>query len=262
MCGIFGLILRKPLSMTKVFQVLKKLETSQYSGEDEPVGGYGAGVAVLLSDGNVISEKIGKTADSPVAQLKEILKPRIKDASVLLGHVRFPSPDLMGTVKFKEAAQPYVENFEPGLTIASVHNGRVQNFEELKTKLKGHKFESEKVGFVDSEIIPHYFGELLNETDNTTTAAYELLSSLKGSNVAALLQVDEENAFIHLIHKGAARGLVVWTNDKGEMIFCSRPEPVQDELKSLLAVGKFREKIVINWREDAGLKLSFSATFE
>ncbi len=262
MCGIFGFILRKPLSMTKVFQVLKELEASQYPEELQPVGGYGAGVAVMLSDGNIISEKVGKTADSPATQLEEILKPRFKDASVLLAHVRFPSPDLMGTVKFKEAAQPYVENFEPKLTIVSVHNGTVENCVALKAKLKTHVFESEKVGFVDSEVIPHYFGELLNETENVTSAVYELLCSLKGSNVAALLQVDEENAFLHLVYKGAARGLVVWTNDRHEVIFCSRPEPVQDELKSLLAVGKFKEKIVINWREDAGLKLSFPATFE
>jgi hypothetical protein len=67
---------------------------------------------------------------------------------------------------------------------------------------------------------------------------------------------------MHIVYKGKARGLVVWTNEKNEMIFCSRPEPVQDELKSLLAAGKFKEKAVINWLEDAGLKLSFPAAFE
>jgi hypothetical protein len=77
-----------------------------------------------------------------------------------------------------------------------------------------------------------------------------------------LLQVDEENAFLHLIHKGSARGLIVWANDKNEVIFCSRPEPVEDELKGLLAIGKFKEKIVINWKEEAGLKLSFPVAFE
>ena len=262
MCGIFGFILRKPLSMTKVFQVLKKLEVSQYPGESQPVGGYGAGVAVMLKDGDIIAEKVGKTADSPVAQLAEAVKAKLTDASVLLAHVRFPSQDLLGTVRFREAAQPYVEHFEPELTIVSVHNGKVENCAELKAKLKTHVFESEKVGFVDSEVIPHYFGEMLNETENMDAAVYELLSSLKGSNVAALLQVDAENAFMHLIHKGKTRGLTVWTNDRNEVIFCSRPEPVEEVLKTLLAVGKFKEKVSIKWQEDAGLKLSFPATFE
>jgi glucosamine 6-phosphate synthetase-like amidotransferase/phosphosugar isomerase protein len=263
MCGIFGFILKKPVSMTKVFQVLKKLETSQYPNEAQPVGGYGAGVAVMLSDGNVISEKVGKTdAESPASQLEKTLKARLPDATVLLGHVRFPSSELMGTVMYKEATQPYVENFEKDLTIVSVHNGKVENCVDLKARLKSHVFESEKAGFIDSEVIPHLLGELLNETESTNAAVYELLTSLKGSNVAALLQIDSENAFIHLIHKGKARGLTVWTNDKGEVVFCSRPEPVQEVLNSVLASGKFKEKVSINWQEDAGLKLSFPAMLE
>jgi glucosamine 6-phosphate synthetase-like amidotransferase/phosphosugar isomerase protein len=265
MCGIFGFILKKPISMNKVFQILKKLEDSKYPGEEQPVGGYGAGIAVLLPDGDVISEKVGKTTDSPAAQLEEIMKSKIKKndkllgASVLLGHVRFPSPENMGTIKYKEAAQPYVENFETNLTVVSVHNGKVENYKELKAKLKTHVFESEKIGFVDSEVIPHYFGEMLNEMENTNAAVYELQLALKGNNVAALLQIDEENAFVHLIHRGKTRGLTVWTNDKGEVIFCSRPEPVEVELKALLAIGKFKEKVVIAPQEDVGLKLSFQA---
>jgi glucosamine 6-phosphate synthetase-like amidotransferase/phosphosugar isomerase protein len=86
MCGIFGFILRKPLSVTKVFQVLKTLEVSKYPGESQPVGGYGAGLAVMLKDGDIISKKVGKTADSPVAQLAEAVKAKLADASVLLGH--------------------------------------------------------------------------------------------------------------------------------------------------------------------------------
>ena len=263
MCGIFGFILKDPLAMNKVFNIMKKLDASKYPDEDQAVGGYGAGVAVMLSDGNVISEKVGKTtADSPASQLAGIMKARLKDAQVLVGHVRFPSQQLMGTVKYKEAAQPYVEHFETQLTVISAHNGNVQNYKELKAKLKTHVFESEKVGFVDSEVIPHYFGEMINELGDADAAAYDLLSSMKGNNVAALLQIDEENAFLHLIQRGKGRGLTVWTNDKGEVIFCSRPEPIEEELKPLLAIGRFKEKVSIGPQEDAGLKLSFPAVFE
>jgi len=262
MCGIFGFILKKPLSMKKVFDILKRLESSRYLDEEQPVGGYGAGVAVMLPDGDIISEKVGKSAGSPVAQLADLMKPGLKNAQVLIGHVRFPSPQNMGTVRYKEAAQPYVEHFEPQLTIVSSHNGNVENYKELKSQLKTHVFESEKVGLIDSEVIPHYFGEMINELESTDDAVYNLLCALKGSSAAALLQVDEENAFIHLIHKGKARGLIVWTNESGEMIFCSRREPVEAELKERLAVGLFKEKIIINWKEEAGLKLSFPVIFQ
>jgi hypothetical protein len=77
-----------------------------------------------------------------------------------------------------------------------------------------------------------------------------------------MFHVDEENAFLHLIHKGKTRGLTVWTNAKDEVIFCSRPEPVMEEFERLLARDRFREKISIKWNEDAGAKLSFPISFE
>jgi glucosamine 6-phosphate synthetase-like amidotransferase/phosphosugar isomerase protein len=259
LCGIFGFMLKKPLPLTKVMKVLEKLEVSKYPDEKLPVGGYGAGVAVLLDDGGVYSEKIGKNAVSPVAELAEILKPRLSEARVLIGHVRYPGLEFMDTVKFKEGAQPYVGSFEPKLTIVSAHNGRIENYLEIKAKLKEHVFESEKARLIDSEVIPHYFGELLAEELETETAVQELLCTLKGKTVGAisLLQLDDEEQVLHLLHKGWSRGLMVWANEKGEVVFCTRPEPVQEELKQLFSRRGFKAKAVIKPREEAELKLSF-----
>ena len=264
MCGIFGFVMRKPLSMSKVFNVLQKLEISKYAGEKQAVGGYGAGIAVLLDDSSIFSEKVGKSEGSPACQLADVVKSKLTEARVLVGHVRFPGAEFLDTVKFKEATQPFVENFEPELTIVSAHNGRVENYMNLKEKLKGHVFESEKVGLVDSEVIPHYFGELLSEGDDVNEVVQELLCSLKGKTVgsAALLHLDSENVFLHLIHKGWSRGLTVWANGKDEVIFCTRPEPVIEELKETLVRGEFKEKAVIKWREDAMLKLSFPVSLK
>ncbi len=262
MCGIFGFVLKKPVQTQLIFKILQKLEVSQYPGETKPVGGYGAGVAVMLRDGNVISEKVGRVAGSPVAQLAKIVKPQFSEVSVLIGHVRYPSPEFMEAARFKETAQPYVGQFEPELTIVSAHNGKVENYEALRARMKEHVFESDKAGFVDSEIIPHYFSELINETGSVDEALYRLLCTLKGSNAVSMFHLDAENAFLHLIHRGKTRGLTVWTNEKNEVIFCSRPEPVIEELESVLKQDKFKEKISIKWHEDAGVKLSFPITFE
>ena len=259
MCGIFGYVTKKPLSMTKVFSILQKLETSKYPSEKQPVGGYGAGIAVLLDDNSVFSEKVGKTNGSPACKLAELVKPNLHEARVLIGHVRFPGAEFLDTVNFKEAAQPFVENLEPELTVVSAHNGRVENYLELKKKLKAHVFESEKAGIIDSEVIPHYYGALLDEGEESDEAVDELLCTLKGKTVGsiALLHLDSEEAFLHLLHKGWSRGLTVWTNDNGEVIFCSRPEPVLEELKDTLERDKFKEKAIIKPREEATLKLSF-----
>jgi glucosamine 6-phosphate synthetase-like amidotransferase/phosphosugar isomerase protein len=262
MCGIFGFVLRKPLPLNRVFKVLQNLEAYELPDEKRTLGGYGAGIAILLNDGDVVSEKVGKTSDSAVVQLAKLIKADIRDASVMLGHVRYPSPEFMGTAKFREAAQPYVEHFEKEITIVSAHNGKVENYLELKDRLKTHVFESQKIGLVDSEVIPHYFGEMLNELGDADEAVHALLCALKGSNTVALLQVDEENAFLHLIHKGKTQGLTVWTNGKAEVVFCSRPEPVIAGLKGILKQGKFETKVSIKPMEDAALKLSFPATFQ
>jgi glucosamine 6-phosphate synthetase-like amidotransferase/phosphosugar isomerase protein len=259
MCGIFGFALRKPISLARVFRLLEKLEVHQYPNEPKPVGGYGAGVAILTDEGDIILEKVGKVSDSPARSLSEIVN--IDEASVLVGHVRMPSPEFMESAKFKETAQPYIVELDPNLTIISAHNGKVENYKELRERLSGkHVLESEKVELIDSEVIPHYFEELLNEAGSIDEALYRLFCALQGSNAIVMLQTDEENTFLHLIHKGKTRGLTVWTNEQNEVIFCSRKEPLIEEFSTILDRGKFREKISIPYREDAGLKLSYQLT--
>jgi hypothetical protein len=73
-----------------------------------------------------------------------------------------------------------------------------------------------------------------------------------------MLQIDEENTFLHLIHKGKTRGLTVWANEQGEVVFCSRKEPLMESFGSILIDGGFTEKASIPWGEDQNLKLSFT----
>jgi len=118
MCGIFGFALKTRVPMARVFKVLEKLEVHQYPQELRSVGGYGAGVAILEDEGSFVFEKVGKVGASPARCLSEIVK--ISEASVLVGHVRMPSPQFMETARFKETAQPYVTRCYGGLMIVSV----------------------------------------------------------------------------------------------------------------------------------------------
>lgn len=255
MCGIFGFSLIKPVPMERIFRVLQKVEVQQLPQEPLPLGGYGAGVAVLLDDGSVLVEKVGKIGESPAAYLPEIVK--VRKASVLLGHVRMPSPEFMKTAKFKETAQPYVVEREPGLTVVSVHNGKMENYREIRKTLGAdHIFESEKFELIDSEVVPHFFEDILSEKRDVNQALYDFFCTIKGSNAVAILQVEEENSFIHLVHKGKTRGLTVWTNEKNELVFCSRKAPLIEEFNDVLTRGKFKEKIYIPYHEDIGLVLS------
>jgi len=257
LCGIFGFALTKPVPLSGVFRVLERLEVCQYPGEETPVGGYGAGIALLLVDGSVIYDKVGKVNGSPARRLSEIMK--TAKASVLLGHVRMPSPEFMQTAKLRETAQPYVVEHNPDCTVVSVHNGRVENYKQIRAELgRGHVFESERTELIDSEVIPHLFWQLLNEKSNANEALDELCSTLEGPSAIGMLQIDEEGTLLHFIHKGKTRGLTIWANKQDEIVFCSRKEPLTPEFASLLAEGKFEEKVSIGRREEKSLKLSFA----
>jgi len=255
-CGIFGFAVKRPIPMIKVLKVLEKLEVHRYPQEPRPVGGYGAGVAILKDDGSIVLEKVGKVGFSPVRRLSEIVK--ISEASVLVGHVRMPSLQFMETAKFKETAQPYVAKCYKGLTVVSAHNGNVTNYREIRQKLdKVHIFESEKVGLIDSEVVPHFFEELIKEKADTKKALDVLFSTLEGPNAISVLQIGEDGAFLHFVHKGKTRGLIVWTNRDKDVIFCSRKEPLVEEFGDIIARGKFEEKISIPYHEENNLKMSF-----
>jgi glucosamine 6-phosphate synthetase-like amidotransferase/phosphosugar isomerase protein len=257
MCGIFGFALKRPLSMVKVFAVLQKLEVHQYPQEPRPVGGYGAGVAYLKDKRCIVLEKVGAVTHSPAKRLSEIV--RINNASVLIGHVRMPSPEFMKSATFKETAQPFLGTCRSDLTVVSAHNGKVANYEAIREKLDGsHFLESEKVELIDSEVIPHLFEDLLKRRENVKDAVNALFSCIEGSNTISLLQIEKERMFLHFVHKGKTRGLTVWTNRKNEVIFSSRKEPLIHEFRNIFEHGDFRETISIPCHKDESVKTSFT----
>jgi len=257
MCGIFGFVLKKRVSMVKVFRVLQKLEAHKYPIEPRPVGGFGAGVAIIKEDGGVLLEKVGKDRNvSPATFLSK--KVKVNDASVLIGHVRMPSPQFMETAKFKETAQPYLTHCLTSLTIISAHNGNVTNYKTIREKLSAkHIFESEKIELIDSEVIPHLFEELLIEKANSKEALESLFQALEGSNTLSLLQIEPKRLLLHFVHKGKTRGLTIWKNYNEEIVFCSRKEPLMDEFGDFLEKGGFKEQISIPYGEEGNLKKTF-----
>jgi glucosamine 6-phosphate synthetase-like amidotransferase/phosphosugar isomerase protein len=174
-----------------------------------------------------------------------------------------PSPEFTKTTQFRETAQPYVVEFSPNLTIISVHNGKMENYKEIRAELgRGHIFESEKYGLIDSEVIPHYFEEILEEEEDAEKALKALYSTMLGRNALSMLQIIGENNFLHFIHKKKTRGLTIWANTKGEVIFSSRKEPLKGEFDKVLARGCFYEKVSIAYREDANVRLTFPIDWE
>ncbi len=147
MCGIFGYIGTKKNATEMAVDGLKSLE---YRGYDS------WGVAWKNGGGGRLQSKkdIGKISGVDGSLLSN-------DSSLAIGHTRWATH---GGVTV-ENAHP---QFNKDKTIAVVHNGIFENYQELRDELaaKGHEFVSE----TDTEIAPHLIEEYLKETGDFAAA--------------------------------------------------------------------------------------------
>jgi glucosamine 6-phosphate synthetase-like amidotransferase/phosphosugar isomerase protein len=255
MCGIFAYLGHTSLPVLKVLRLLKILESDQEPGEKTPVGGHGAGIAYMSDRRELILAKVGKTKPSPVKDLTSQLKPATLNSNFILGHVRRASPQFEDTTQYREFAQPYKPNCKHNINLVSAHNGLLQNYQQLKNKLtQPHHFESEKIKLNDSEVITHLYEELLTQTKDPTKAAHILYEQIEGNNTAVILTINKKEAHINAIQKGKTRGLVIWTNPKGEALICSRQKPIQKTLQTLLQENNYKQMIHITHNDTTNIE--------
>jgi len=155
MCGIFGYVGQRNDAGSLVVDGLKNLE---YRGYDS------WGVA-CKTDGHVSIEKeIGK-----VSTIKS--EDFATHCSLAIGHTRWATHG--GVTKMN--AHPHANSDQ---TIAVVHNGIIENYQELRTDLKkkGHNFISE----TDTEVIPHLIEEYMKETEDFASAAKRACKDFEG----------------------------------------------------------------------------------
>lgn len=168
MCGIVGYNGDKKASNI-VYKGLKKLE---YRGYDS------AGIATA-GNPSVKVEKGEGTIDE--------VKPERKDGTSGIGHTRWATH---GGVN-DQNAHPHKDCTGE---IAVVHNGIINNYEEIKKELeeKGHQFKSQ----TDTEIIPHLLEEQIEKQESLQKAAQKVIDKIEGSYaVAAVLESGEILAF-------------------------------------------------------------------
>lgn len=252
MCGIFGYFSNRPVSTERCIQLLRILELSQYEGEVNPIGGHGAGICFLDDSGNTVMQKAACSA-------RDLLVTEGANARAILGHVRRASKDFFYTIGHPEATQPYNINCSRHFEVVSAHNGMVRNYKEIRRNLsKYHSFQSEcVVGLVDSEVIPHLFEEKLNGCSDEIEAAKYLLETLEGDNALALLSKRNGKRTLHILHRGRTRGMHIWKNKEGNILLCSRKEPVLRVFKQTLENENYKKALSIEWKEKGEACLSF-----
>src|SRR3989304_8755176 len=183
MCGIFGYVGKRKDAAKIVFEGLKRLE---YRGYDS------WGIAVksqsdkeAKSQSLIVEKYVGKIGSSNLNS-----KFLIHNSNVALGHTRWATH---GGVT--------VANAHPHLDctgqIAVVHNGIVENFQELKKELKakGHKFASE----TDTEVIAHSIEEEVKIKKEQESQRVRESEYVKNAVRRAFLKLSGLNAVVVMI---------------------------------------------------------------
>ena len=168
MCGIFGYIGKRNDAAKVVFEGLKRLE---YRGYDS------WGLAVKSQSGKSklsVEKHVGKIGDSTLNPKLLTLK-----SHVAIGHTRWATH---GGVT--------VANAHPHLDcsgqIAVVHNGIVENWQELKKGLsQKHRFGSQ----TDTEVIVHLVEDAVKK-DRLGLAVKKVFAKLTGLNAIVLISRD------------------------------------------------------------------------
>ena len=170
MCGIVGIIGTKPVA-DAIVEALRRLE---YRGYDS------AGVSTLENGRLTRARAEGK----------------LRNLEARLSEVQLGGHTGIGHTRWATHGAPTEQNAHPHMTskVAVVHNGIIENFQELKDDLVayGAVFSSE----TDTEIIAHLITRYIEEGATPIDAARRCLKELSGAFALAILIEGQENLMI------------------------------------------------------------------
>ncbi|KAF0118061.1 MAG: glucosamine--fructose-6-phosphate aminotransferase (isomerizing) [Rhodospirillaceae bacterium] len=175
MCGIIGIIGTGDVASLLV-EGLRRLE---YRGYDS------AGIATLV-DGGIERRRM----DGKLFRLESLLAAQPVAGRIGIGHTRWATHGIPNETN----AHPHSDG-----RVAVVHNGIIENFQELRGELvrKGCRFESE----TDSEVVVHLVSSFLRDGHPPPEATRLALRRLQGAFALALLFAGHPDVLI-----GARRG--------------------------------------------------------
>lgn len=171
MCGIVGAVATRPVQEILV-EGLRRLE---YRGYDS------AGVALQTNGGIQRCRRNGK-----VQALSDALQEQPLIGTTGIAHTRWATHGV-----------PCEANAHPHMSadrLAVVHNGIIENFEELKVELQkdGYQFSSE----TDTEVIAHLLDKELKTVSSLHTAVANIIGQLEGAYALGVIEKSDPSQLV------------------------------------------------------------------
>ncbi len=221
MCGIVGYIGKRSAAPV----VLAGLQALEYRGYDS------AGIASIEAapkgkpSAGIIIKQVGR-----VDGLRQNVEATNPTAQLAVGHTRWATH-----------GSPTIQNAHPhsngDQTIFVVHNGIIENYTDLKTKLQaqGYSFVSD----TDTEVIPHlidyYFKKRGGKKGDFTHAFKEALADLRGAYAIASVSTHEPET---LYAARLSSPLVIGVG-KSEYILASDPSAIMEHTKKVIFLDDY-----------------------
>lgn len=213
MCGITGYTGKKPAFE----RVIEGLEALEYRGYDS------AGVALATKDTAAFFKQAGRVKNTVESAAKDTLT---KKATLGIGHTRWATHGQPNT----QNAHPHTNTDE---TIFVVHNGIIENYQEIKSMLvdQGYVFKSE----TDTEVIPHLIDFHAKTNTSFERAVVAALQDLHGAFAVAIISSAQPDTIF------AARlssPLVVGIGN-GEHFIASDPTAIMKHTKKVIFLNDY-----------------------
>ena len=172
MCGIVGAISNRNI----VPVLISGLQRLEYRGYDS------AGLAVIAEDGNLDRAR----AVGRVSALQELIVGRNMSGTIGIAHTRWATHGAPA----ENNAHPHISNDG----IAIVHNGIIENHEQLREELlkEGYRFTSQ----TDTEVIAHRIHYHLKNELNLIKAVRKTVAELHGAYALAVIKEDQPDHIV------------------------------------------------------------------
>lgn len=176
MCGIVGYL----GSSSAVPVLVSGLRSLEYRGYDS------AGLAVI-EDGHLrVMKKAGK-----LSNLEHILEENSPMASIGIGHTRWATHGEPTDTN----AHPHMDNSQ---ILAVVHNGIIENYQELKDELLGEGFEF--ISETDTEVVGNLVSYYYRQKKDMLEAVRQAVTRLRGIYALAILNRDHPDRIFAVNH--------------------------------------------------------------